>query len=279
VIGRWLIRRELVRRHAEFCGYPPELDPPRGFNARIIDRILNDRDPRLRTLCDKLAARAMIRDALGEAALVPLLGAWEDPAAVPWASLPLPFAMKPNHASGLVHFVREAAEVVPSTLTALAASWLARDHYATAFEWGYRGLPRRLMVEPALRGPDGGTPAEAQVFTFGGRAAFVRIYTGGMVAEARRDNWFDPEGRRQPIELTTPLGDFALAPALARQLAAMAERLARGFVHLRVDFFLTEAGVGVGELTAYNRAGMAHWKTREMDLWLGRLWEEGGRGM
>lgn len=275
LLGPWLKRRELVRRHLGFCGRLPELDPPRGFNAHVIHRILHDRDPRLRLVCDKLAARDLVRTALGEAALVPLLGVWEDPAAVPWEHLPLPFVMKPNHASGLFHFVTRPEQVVPSTLTALAAGWLARDHYDTAFEWGYRGMPRRLMVEPLLRGPDGGTPAESQVFCFGGRAAFVRIYTGGAVPEARTDNWFDPEGRRQPIELTTPPGTYALEPALARRLAAMAERVAAGFDHLRVDFFLTDDGVKVGELTAYNRAGMALWKTPEMDLWLGRLWDEG----
>lgn len=275
VLGPRLIRRELVRRHIAFTGRVPALDPPRGFNAHVINRILHDRDPRLKQVCDKIAARDLIRATLGDAVLVPLLGSWDDPLAVPWESLPLPFVMKPNHASGLFHFVTEREQVVPATLSALAASWLAIDHYRTAYEWGYRGIPRRLMVEPLLRGPEGDTPVESQVFCFGGKAAFVRIYTGGAVPAARTDNWFDPEGVRQPIALTTPIGDYVLDPALARRLAAMAEAVAAGWDHLRVDFFLTDQGIKAGELTAYNRAGLAIWQTEEMDLRLGRLWDEG----
>ncbi len=275
VLGPWLMRRDLVRRHSALCGRTPQLNPPRGFNAHVIRRILHDRDPRLKLVCDKVAARDLVRAALGDEALVPLLGVWDDPATVPWESLPLPFVMKPNHASGLFHFVTAPEQVVPGTLSALAASWLAIDHYATAYEWGYRGLPRRLMIEPLLRGPEGGTPAESQVFCFGGKAAFVRIYTGGSVPADRTDNWFDRDGLRQPIALTTPVGDYVLDPALARRLAAMAEAVAAGWDHLRVDFFLTDQGIKAGELTAYNRAGLALWQTEAMDLWLGRLWDEG----
>lgn len=275
VLGAHLMRREMVRRYTGYHGHPPRLDPPRGFNAHVIARILRDRDPRLKTICDKRAVREVVRGILGDEVLVPLLGAWEDPAQVPWESLPPPFVVKPNHASGLVLFVDRPEDVVPSTLSATAASWLAKDYFDGTYEWGYRGIPRCVLVEPRLRGADGGRPEEVQVFVFGGRASHVRIVTGGKYAAERTDNWFDPDGVRQQVRLRTPAGTYRLDPALARRLAEMGEALAAGYVHLRVDFYLTDQGVRFSELTPYSLAGSAFWEREELDLLFGRLWDEG----
>lgn len=275
LIGPLLLRRELVRRYIQHHGRPPQLDPPQGFNAHVIARILHDRDPRLKALSDKLAIRPLIRDALGESLLPPLLGEWENPADVPWDRLPLPFLMKPSHASGLIYIVRTADEMVPSYLTALAASWLARDYFDTSLEWGYRGIPRRLLIQPLLRGPDGDTPAEAQVFTFGGRASHIRVFTAGRDSARRRDNWFDRAAQRVPMRLTSPSGDYHLDPGLAKRLIAMAETMAKDYSHLRVDFMLTDAGPLLSELTAYSFAGAMPFNPPDMDIEFGRLWDEG----
>ena len=128
VIGPWLIRCALVRRHAKIHGVAPRLDPPITFNEHILHRILFDRDPRLKLLNDKLAVRDFIRARVGEDYVVPLLGVWSDPALVAWDRLPVPFVLKPNHASGSVAIVRTEADLDPVRLTALARGWLAEDY-------------------------------------------------------------------------------------------------------------------------------------------------------
>jgi len=275
LIGPRLVRRALERRYHGWHGVTPQLDPPRSFNEHVIARILRDRDPRLQIICDKVAMRDVVRAALGPEALVPLLGVWDDPAEVPWESLPLPFVIKPNHASGLVHFVRTAEDVRHATLTAMARSWLALDYYDSTFEWGYRGIRPRLIAEPVLRGPDGNTPAEAQVFTFGGRGRLLRVTTGLRQTPERRDNWYDTDGVRQPIRLLrNAAGTYVLDREMAHRLVAMAEAVATGFVQLRVDFYLTDGGPRIGELTPYSVAGATDWSPRDVDLRLGALWTE-----
>lgn len=275
LIGPRLVRRALERRYHGWHGVTPQLDPPRSFNEHVIARILRDRDPRLKIICDKVAMRDVVRAALGPEALVPLLGVWDDPAEVPWDSLPLPFVIKPNHASGLVHFVRTAEDVRPATLTAMARSWLALDYYDSTFEWGYRGIRPRLIVEPVLRGPDGAAPVEAQVYTFGGRGHLLRVTTGLKKTPERRESWFDTDGTQQPIRfLRYSTGTYVLDREMAHRLVAMAEAVATGFVHLRVDFYLTDRGLRIGELTPYTIAGAADWSPRDVDLQLGALWTE-----
>ncbi|MEO3472619.1 ATP-grasp fold amidoligase family protein [Roseomonas sp. CAU 1739] len=275
VIGPRLLRRELVRRFISHHGRAPELDPPRGFNAHMVARILRDRDPRLKIISDKFAVREVVRAALGDAVLVPLLGAWDDPRTVPWDSLPLPFMMKPSHASGLTHAVTRPDQMQADYLTALACEWLAHDYYESSPEWGYRGIPRRLLIEPLLKGADGGAPLEAQVFTFGGRVTHIRICTGPIRGPGRTNNWFDTRCMPLPISQNYPTGSYRLQPELAERLTTMATVLAANYAHLRVDFLVTADGPRFAELTPYTGAGASKWDPPEVDLEFGRLWDEG----
>jgi hypothetical protein len=274
VIGPWLIQSALVRRHAGIHGVAPRLDPPVTFNEHILHRLLFDRDPRLKVLNDKLAVRAFIRARVGDAYVVPLLGTWSDPALVEWDRLPLPFVLKPNHSSGHIAYVRTEADLDRVRLTALARSWLADDYFDTAMEWGYRNLPRRLLAEPLLRGPDGATLIEAQVFTFHGRAAILRVFVGVKGGDDRREVCFDAQGVLAPQTTSCSQSEVRIEPELFGRLIAVAETLSAGFSHVRVDFHLTADGPMVGELTTYTGGGTTRARHPDWDGVFGRMWAE-----
>jgi len=275
VLGRNLIRAELERRYRAAFGRLPNIEAPAGFNERILHRVLHDRDPRLRTLCDKLAVREFIRVHAGPEFVVPLLGVWKDPGSIPWHALPRRFVLKPNHSSGPVALVRNDVERDPAALSAKAAEWLKQDYFDITFEWGYRNMPRRLLAEPLLAAPGGGPPAEARVFAFHGKVALMVVRTGEKGTPGRHDNWFDAQGRALPIRSENPIGEFVLTVDDIRIVVPAAERVAAGFGHLRVDFYLTDDGLKIGELTAYHHAGRARWEPPEWDGKLGRLWAAG----
>jgi hypothetical protein len=279
MLGRRSVRAELARRYHAALGRQPNIEAPKTYNERILHRILYDRDPRLRTICDKLAVRDFIRQHAGPEFVVPLLGVWKDPASIPWDSLPQRFVLKPNHSSGPVAVVRGDAERDPVALAAKAAEWLRQDYFDVTFEWGYRGIPRRVLAEPLLVGPGGEPLAEAQVLTFHGKAALIRVMTGDKLAPSRRANWFDVQSQALPIRGMTPAGDFVLSASDAGIIVPVAERVAAGFSHLRVDFHLADDGPRICELTPYHLAGRAQWKPPEWDEKLGRLWGAGHRRM
>lgn len=278
VIGRHALRAEMVRRFRRAHLVSPRLDPPVTFNEHVVARILHDRDPRLKIICDKLAVREFIRDRVGDRFTVPLLGVWSDAAAIDWARLPERFALKPNHASGPVALVGAGSTRDVGALAAQAAAWLAVDYYDVSFEWGYRGIPRRLLAEPLLEAVGGGPPPEFYVYVFGGSVAIMRVLEGGKLSSERRSSWFSADG--SPIHLRLPgrVGSFEPDPVLFRDVVAIAETLATGFAHLRVDLMLTSAGLRVNELTAYSHAGNARWQPRSWDERLGRLWTMAAAG-
>lgn len=275
VIGGLFVRRWHVRRYTAAMGEAPQLAPPVTYSEHLLHRILFDRDPRLKIVSDKLAVRNLIRDRVGEAYLVPLLGVWETPEEIAWNSLPGSFVLKPNHGSGMVEIVHDANRLNAPSIKRQLHSWLREDYFDLAFEWGYRKLPRCIMAEALLTGPDGELPPEVQVMTFHGRAVMLRVLTGKKGRETRRANWFDTEGVELSLKSTDiPYGAYVLAPETARLLSKIAGRAASGFGHLRVDFYLTDQGLKIGELTAYHASAIVEWNDPRFNEWLGRCWRE-----
>lgn len=267
-------RRKTVRAFRHAFGRNPDLVDPRSFNDRMVHRLVYDRDPRLTMLNDKVAVKDYVTQRLGPGYSVPLLGKWRSPREIDWAALPDRFVLKPSGDSGKVVVVRSATDRNPSHLSAIARSWLASRRSGPRHpEWGYRGVPRYIMAEPLVVGPDGGQAAEVDVFTFGGNVGLIRLLTGRKTQLERRDAWFDPTGRQVDIGVVSiPSVRMELSDALRIEIINLAEALSEGFDHLRVDLYLTRDGLKVGELTPYSWGGQAHWRSPDLDEKLGRLW-------
>lgn len=251
------------------------LDPPVGFNDRIIHRLLYDRDPRLKIVCDKLAVREMIRDRLGATYLIPLLGTWNDASEIDWQSLPAQFVLKPTHSSGPIAIVPDHVERAPEKLAEMARDWLRHDYFDRSLEWGYRDLPRRLMAEALLRGPDGRAPVEAHVLTFGGQVALIRILTGTKATPTRRNDWFDRDGTRlDNFSGEVEQSGISLNQRDIEAIVTAAERVSAAFDHIRVDMYLTDNGLKIGELTPYHGAGLTVWRGTAQDEVLAAAWRD-----
>ena len=273
ILGPILVKKWHVSRFAERMHRPLRLDPPVSFNDHVVHRILFDRDPRLKRVCDKIAVREIIRQRVGEAFVVPLLGVWRDPRDIPWDKLPDRFVLKPNHSSGPVTLINSLDKRDPIVLTARATEWLRQDYFDKSLEWGYRNIPRRITAEPFLVGQDGGEAPEAIILTFGGKVAAIRIFTGPKNSKERCDNWFDRDCNRLDFySLKYRLGDYVLDQDMADRLIDAAERAAAGFSHLRVDFYLTDDGLRIGELTPYMGAGLTPWSRPGADNLFGQFW-------
>lgn len=275
VAGRPFLKHWHVRRYTAGMGELPRLAPPITYSEHLLHRILFDRDPRLKIVSDKLAVRALIGERVGETFLVPLLGVWSRPEDVAWETLPGRFVLKPNHGSGMVAVVPDAGKLDRAALAADMRRWLRQDYFDTAYEWGYRNLPRRIMAEALLTTETGEAPPEVQVMTFHGRAAMMRVLTGRKGRETRHANWFDVDGVELGLKSRDiPVGDYRLAPEMARALAGVAGRVAADFGHLRVDFYLTDHGLKIGELTAYHASGIVEWNDPRFNELLGRCWRD-----
>ena len=276
----WLDRIRTARRvrhkMREALGYEPDLRHPRTFNERIAWKILHDRNPLIPLTLDKVAVRGWVADRIGEQFLVPLLGIWNRAGDIPWADLPTRFVAKANHGSGYNILVSDKAMTCRAGVLRQLDQWLAENYYDATGEWGYRNIPRRILIEEFLEGSVERVPEDYKLYVFGGRPRLLEVHLGRFTHN-RRQFFYDPQTLR-PIDLGrlrhADHSDYAGPPPEARALHDLAAHLGAKFDAVRVDFYLINGQPKFGELTHYTGGGSVSFGSLEHDRIMGAMWDE-----
>jgi hypothetical protein len=200
----------------------------------------------------------------------------DDPRALGDLDLPDAYVVKPTHGSGAVLVVSPAAPA-DARLPAPAASWAYRhvrpehadralliriaQHWRTQLygqgpnrEWAYGHVPRRVIVEELLRGERGAIPDDYKLFVFHQECRAIQV-DGGRFGDRTQD-FFSPEWDHLelsggPAWSPTPIEK----PALLAEMLDIASVLAADTDFLRVDLYVVDGRIVVGELTSYPAGG------------------------
>ena len=285
----WAVKKIHVRRYRRRLGRSPDLVRPRRFTEYILHRIIYDRDPLLKIVSDKVAVRGWIDRVLGPGFSVGLLGSWTSAGSIPWTGLPTPFVIKPSHCSGPFDVVERTPD--PDAIVALekqVAPWLDADHFDNSFEWGYRNVPRRIIAEPLLRAPDGGPLVEVTAFVFHAEPRILLALAGHKHSPTERCTlWLDENGTRSDISVAAPQVEEVQGlegasrmkeqvEAVRHEMLELCRRIGEHFGYIRVDFYITDAGLKIGELTPYPVAGLASYRPDDADTRLGSMLRDSG---
>lgn len=239
----------------------PRLRDPRRFTELVQRRKLDDRDPMLGALSDKIAAKPLVREMLGDAWIIPTLWSGTELPADPPA--PCPFILKASHGCNQSAVCRTPADW--PRIRRLARGWTRRAYGLWLDEWAYRNLPRGYLAEPFLGGEQG-LPVDYKVYVFGGRAEFVQVH----LDRASNHRWLlhDREWR----QISRP--DLAPVPRPATLTAMLvaAERVAAQFDFARVDFYEIDGVAKFGEITFYPGSGLDPFDPLALDTMLGERW-------
>lgn len=269
--------RRLLATWRGIHGHWPRLHAPRGFNEWVLRRMLFERRPLYRTLCDKLALRDFARARLGADMTPPVLATASSGAGIPWDSLPRAVILKANHGSGWNVALADTASADREAIAARFDAWIAQDYADTWQEWGYRGLVPRILAEPLLAAPGFASPPDVRVYVFGGVPRLIRmrwIETDGTVS----GRYFDPATRPLPIRHPLRDADHPFPDVDPGPILRMAARLADGLDFLRVDFLHAEGRWWLGETTLYPAAALERFDPPEWEAWCGALWRAARRG-
>lgn len=252
-------------------GYWPDLRSPRTFNEKLlVYKLVTRGDRRLPPLVDKIEAKLHAASRIGERHVTPTL--WQGSSLPPrderrW---PIPYVIKASNGSGQNYFVRSPEEEDWDRIERLCARWRQVRHGRGAREWPYDPLPARILVEPYL-GAGESYPIDYRFYTFGGEVKLIQLELDR--GTARRRAMFTPAWQRLPFEYSFPdyPGEIERPPALKRMIE-MAERLAAGFMFVRVDLYLLEEQPRFGEMTFFPGGGCGVFSPSEADLEIGKLW-------
>lgn len=206
-------------------------------------------DSPLKAQCaDKYRVRDYVASVgLGEI-LVPLLGVWDNAAAIDFESLPSQFVLKCNHASGYNIICTNKAELdIPATRAQLD-EWMHTDYHKLLYEIHYKKIPRRIICEQFI-GTQNMAPAEFQLWCVNDEPESI------LACRKNFDNSYDAASYSLNWERLYDRIEENNAAVFERPacgidtLVRYARTLAQPFPFVRVDFYVVGTAVYLAEMT------------------------------
>lgn len=251
----------------------PKLRNPATFSEKVTWRIINDRRNLLSWTCDKYEMKRRVKELDPSVNVVPTLWYGRDISTIPFEDLPEEWVIKPNRQhSGRVHFQKGKPNV--EQLARTVEDWLSDEQAEIdrAGQWAYSRAKSGVLIEPRIYGPaNGEPPIDYKVFVFGGKAQLIQVHVGR--GNEHRQYHMTPDW--QETSITTALSGAGTPPARPESLdtiVSQAEKIAKDFDFLRVDFYEQEGVPFFGEVTPYPAGGLRKFSPASVDEELGELW-------
>ena len=240
-----------------FKGRPCHLETPRTMTEKIHWLKLYDSTPLKGRLADKFLVREWVADTVGEEYLVPLLGVWDSPDEIDFASLPSSFALKATHGSGWNILVANKSALDEEWARGRLREWLGlRQAMKGGFELHYEYCEPRIVCERFLRDGTGGL-RDYKFMVFDGVVQFA--FTVDRRAGRAMRGTYLPDWTRAPFEYTCEAvrAPDVPPPSGLETMLRLASRLGRGFACARVDFYQVRGRVYFGEITFTDADGLS----------------------
>jgi len=197
-----------------FKGRPCHLEAPRTMTEKIHWLKLYDSTPLKGRLADKFLVREWVADTVGEEYLVPLLGVWDSPDEIDFASLPTSFVLKATHGSGWNILVPNKSALDEEWARGRLREWLGlRQAMKGGFELHYEYCEPRIVCERFLRDGTGGL-RDYKFMVFDGVVQFA--FTVDRRAGLAMRGTYLPDWTRAPFEYTC---EAVRAPDVPRRAA------------------------------------------------------------
>jgi len=249
-----------------------QLHPPLGFAERLMGLKLSEqaRSPALSPLVDKAGVKQWVTARLGPGHCVPTLALLDSPAAIADFAFPVPSIAKPTHACRDILFFLQNGPTAAERRD--MAAWLEIDFFAVNREPPYRGLTPKVIVEPYI-GDAVGPPDDVKLLCFHGRPKIIQVNHDRFGRHSL--DLYDMDGRWLPLRYRQNASGRAFPyPALLPAMDEMAKELSRGLPFVRVDLYVTEGRLLVGEMALYPSNCTVHFEPAPADRYIARLFDE-----
>lgn len=265
--------KELKLWYKKQTGKKLHLWCPRTFNEKIQWMKLYDNSKIKSLLADKYAVRNWIKERIGEKYLVPLLGVWKTAEDIDFNKLPSRFVLKVNHAAGMNIIILDKSKANIPAIRRQLSLWL-KQNYAFHFglELHYSRIKPLIICEEYIHN-NGDNLYDYKIWCFEGKAKYIMFLTDRKAG--LKMGFFDLHWN--PVNIRyhyPPLSSLPEKPKSLNLMINLAEELAKGFPHARVDFYeLNDGSLKFGEITFSSMSGVCRWEPPCCDQELGKLFK------
>ncbi len=245
-------------------GRLPDLKRPATFTELVQNRKLHERDARYPLFADKVAAKKLVAESIGEEWIIPTL--WHGAALPPAPYWDTPYVVKARHGCNQSAFVH-SGDIDWAALQRRAARWVTKSYGFWLDEWLYAHIPKGLLVEPFI-GSGQSLPIDYKFYVFAGRVEYVQVH----LDRAGRHRWMLFDRGWQPVSSQSAASGLLPPPNLHRMIEA-AEELGRSFDFVRVDLYDVDDRPWFGEMTFYPGSGLDRFDPVSLDITIGAQWQ------
>lgn len=246
------------------------LKSPQTFNEKILWLKMYYRYPGANKLADKFLVREYIKRTIGEKYLIPLFGVYDTADKIDFSKLPDSFVLKPNHASGLILFVKDKRKLDELKCKKMLNKWLKLDYYKLSKSYEYKDIKPRILCEEYLEGSREFGLLDYKFFCFNGEPLYIQVDFDRFANHTRA--FYDINWNKQPFTTLYPLSIKELPrPKNFDEMIYVARTLSKDMIFVRIDLYNIEGRIYFGEITFHHGGGFEPVYPKEYDVYLGQL--------
>ena len=247
----------------------PNLENPQTYNEKLQWLKLHDKHDTYTLLVDKYEVKNYVKKILGEDYIIPTIGVWENFDDIDFDKLPNQFVLKTTHDSGGVIVCKDKKFLNITAAKKKIEKSLKHNYYYEHREYPYKNVKPRIIAEKFMVDESGTELKDYKFFCFDGKCKMLFVATDRPYDT--RFNFYDTEFNPLPFKQGHPLSTKEIKKPIGfEQMKDIAEKLSKGFPHLRVDLYDINGHIYFGELTFFHFSGNVPFEPNEWDYKIGK---------
>ena len=263
------IESEINKRYKELYDKGIDWNKPKTYTEKMnVSKVYGFNNQKT-MLTDKISVRDWVKEKIGEEYLIPLYGVYDKFEEIDFESLPNEFVIKCNHDSGSATLCNDKKSLNIDKIKSKYHFYLKRNYAYWEYEMHYKDIKPKIMIEKYM----GDTISDYKFLCFNGKPYYCWVDVDRFGNHKR--NIYDLNWKLQPFN-QFHYGNYEKeleCPKQFEKMKEIAEKLCKGFDHVRVDLYVIDEKVYFGEMTFTNGSGFEAITPEEYDYELGQLWE------
>lgn len=267
------IEKEIVVTYKNVCHSNLNIKDPQNYNEKIQWMKLYDSTPIKTRLADKYLVRNWVKEKIGEEYLIPLLGVYDRFEEINFDKLPKQFVIKCNHGCGYNIIVRDKSQLDLIETKANLDKWMKENFaFKAGFEMHYRDIKPKIIIEKFIENKGTNDLYDYKFWCFNGKVEYIQFLSERNL-DGLKMAFYDRNWVKQDFVYSYPLDKKNMPrPDNLNLMIKLAEKLARGFNHVRVDFYrLNDGKLYFGEMTFTSASGNCKWSNERINQYFGSL--------
>ena len=249
------------------------LDAPKTFNEKICYYKLYycAKNERIAKCADKYWVRDYLTAKGYADNLIDLLGVWDEPEDIEWDQLPEKFALKRSNGCGYNIICTNKCGVNEKDVKKLLKKWQKDKFGKYNVEPHYDILPSKIICEKYINS-EGRLPVDYKIHCCNGKSKYVMV-CDGRVRGRTNFYYYDMNGKILDVETDGSSKPFDLDEKLFHEMIRISDDIAQDFPFVRVDFYIDNNKLMIGELTFTPTAGYDYTLSCKGDEMIGKMFQ------